>query len=225
MIGFLPKHRCDNIVHCSDFRDELNCANQTGTTYLQRNLYYKDRLCEVKRFNPFNMHPPTLNISLSESYPSPNQRVMYHNLMYYLKLIVFYGITTGLMCIFMSIMSLLFFACCRYKCRSAPFYFYGFWTLLAWLLICIALLSFVYIWLCKEAVLLDYEKYTDGELMIHQRKPMLRNLEFFGLSFWLACGAALATFLGLLLSCCMCCTSSSSRSENKEYEIMHMQSY
>ena len=33
--------------------------------------------------------------------------------------------------------------------------------------------------------------------------PTLRNIEFFGLSFWLACGAALSTFIGLLLSYCV----------------------
>jgi len=61
--------------------------------------------------------------------------------------------------------------------------------------------------------------------MIHQNNSSLRNLQFFGLSFWLACGAALATFIGLLLSYCICCTIGSSRSDDKEYEIMHMQNY
>jgi len=97
--------------------------------------------------------------------------------------------------------------------------------LLAWLIILKALISFVFIWLWQKQTVLDPEKSLASEIDIHERNPTLRHIEFFGLSFWLACGAALATFIGLLLSCCICCTISSSRSENKEYEIMHMQNY
>ena len=145
--------------------------------------------------------------------------------MHYLKLIVFYGFAGGLVLIFFSIISLFFYACCRQKCSNLPFYFYGLWTLLAWLLISIALVSFVNIWIWEREILLDDERNLSYETMIHRLNPSLQNLEFFGLSFWLACGSALTTFAGLLLSCCICCTIGSARSENKEYEIMHMQNY
>ncbi|CAF2033568.1 unnamed protein product [Rotaria magnacalcarata] len=87
------------------------------------------------------------------------------------------------------------------------------------------LLLFACTWIWKKEILLDYEKNLPFDIMIHQRNPSLKDLEYFGLSFWLACGAALTTFLGLLLSCCFCCKIGSSRSENKEYEIMQMHSY
>ncbi|CAF2403283.1 unnamed protein product [Rotaria sp. Silwood2] len=222
---FLPKHRCDNIVDCSDFRDELNCIDYSNTSNSQRNFYHNDRLCEEKHFNPFNIYPPKIDLSLFQLYPYPNQRITYLNLIYYLKLSVFYGITSGLMFIFLSIISLFFVACCHHKCRRVPFYFYNLWMLLAWLCICMGLLSFVYIWILKKEILLDYERNIPLNIMIYERNPTLQNLEFFGLSFWLACSAALTTFFCLLLSCCICCTIGSSRSDNKEYEIMQMQSY
>jgi hypothetical protein len=147
------------------------------------------------------------------------------NILHYLQLIVFYGITGGLVFIFLSMVSLLFVACCRNKCLSLPFCCYGLWILFACLFICTALLSFVNMWFWKKELVGDYERNLSFEIMIHEKNPSLRNLEFFGLSFWLACGAALATFIGLLLSCCICCKIGSSRSDNKEYEIMHMQTY
>ncbi|CAF0855242.1 unnamed protein product [Rotaria sordida] len=222
---FLPKHRCDNIVDCSDFRDELNCIDNNNTSNKQRNFYHNNRLCEEKYFNPFNIYPPKIDSSLLELYPYPNQRIIYLNLIYYLQLCVFYGITSGLIFIFLSIISLFFIACCHHKYRSVPFYFYNLWILLSCLSICIGLLSFVFIWIWKKEILLDYEKNSPLNIMIYERNPTLQNLEFFGLSFWLGCGAALTTFICLLLSCCICCTIGSSRSDNKEYEIMHMQSY
>ncbi len=224
-IGILPKHRCDGIVHCSDFRDELNCVEYSGISDQQVNSYNKDHLCEEKRFNPFNIYPPKLEPSLLDTYPHAGQRMEYLNLIYYLRLIVFYGIAGGLIFIFFSIISLFFSACCRHKCRNVAFYLYGVWTLFAWLFICIGLISFVNIWIWRREILLDYERNVPFDTMIHERNPSLQSLEFFGLSFWLACGAALSTFIGLLLSCCVCCTFASSRSDNKEYEIMHMQNY
>ncbi|CAF3583878.1 unnamed protein product [Rotaria socialis] len=222
---FLLKHRCDNIVHCSDFYDELNCGDYNNISYVQRNSHHNGRFCEEKRLNPFKIHLPSIDLSLLELYPSPKQRTFYLATIYYSQLIVFYCISSGLICIFLSIISLFFFACCRQKCRHTLFYFYGLWIFLACLCICIGLLLFACTWIWKKEILLDHEKNLPFDIMIHQRNPSLKDLEYFGLSFWLACGAALATFLGLLLSCCFCCTIGSSRSENKEYEIMQMHSY
>ncbi len=224
-IGFLGKYRCDDLAHCSDFLDELDCKEYSSTKNSQESIYHNDRLCEEKRFNPFHIHPPKIDSSLLESYIHPTQRLEHLNLMHYLQFIIFYGIAGGLIWIFFSIISLFFLICCREKCRNIPFYIYGLWTLLAWLFITIALILFVYIWILKKETLLDDEKSLSYETMIHKMNPSLQNLEFFGLSFWLACGSALGTFIGLLLSCCICCTINSSRSENKEYEIMHMQNY
>ncbi|UJR20703.1 hypothetical protein I4U23_023824 [Adineta vaga] len=222
---FLPKYRCDGIVHCSDLRDELNCTDYSSTTNAQGDMFRLNYLCHEKRFNPFNYSPPTMDSSSLDSYPNPSQRLSYLNLMYYLQLITFYGVVIGLIFLFFAIISLFFFACCRRKCISAPFFFYGFWILLAWISICLALKAFVGMWFWKKQNLVDYENNGPFNIMIYQRNPSLQSIEFFGLSFWLACGAALATFIGLLLSCCICCTVGSSRSENKEYEIMHMQNY
>jgi hypothetical protein len=224
-IGFLGKYRCDDLAHCSDFLDELDCKEYSSTKNSQESIYHNDRLCEEKRFNPFHIHPPKIDSLLLESYTHPTHRQEYLNLIYYIQLVVFYGIAGGLIWIFFSIISLFFLICCREKCRNIPFYIYGLWTLLAWLFITIALILFVYIWILKKETLLDDEKSLSYETMIHKMNPSLQNLEFFGLSFWLACGAALTTFIGLLLSCCICCTLGSSRSDNKEYEIIHMQNY
>jgi len=69
------------------------------------------------------------------------------------------------------------------------------------------------------------KKSLSIEIKIHERNPTLRHIEFFGLSFWLTCGAALASFIGFLLSYCVCCTIGSSRADDKEYEIMQMHNY
>jgi hypothetical protein len=97
--------------------------------------------------------------------------------------------------------------------------------LLAWLVILTALISFVFIWLWQKQTVLDPDKSLAADIDIHERNPTLRHIEFFGLSFWLACGAALSTFIGLLLSYCVCCTIGSSRADDKEYEIMQMHNY
>ncbi len=224
-LGFSYKHRCDGIVDCSDFSDELGCEDYSSTKTSQESIYHKDRLCEEKHYNPFNIYPPKVDSLSLESYLNPNQRLEYLKLIHYLKLIVFYGITGGLILIFLSIISLFFFVCCRHKCINVPFYFYGLWTLFAWLFISIALISFVNIWIWKKEILIDEQRNSLFETMIYKMNPSLQNLEFFGLSFWLACGSALTTFISLLLSCCICCKIGSSRSENKEYEIMQMQNY
>jgi hypothetical protein len=145
--------------------------------------------------------------------------------MFYLQLIVFYGIVGGLIFLLFAVISLFFFGCCRRRCITVPFYFYGLWMLLAWVLILAALVSFVFIWLWQRQTVLDNEISLPTEIMIHERNPTLRRIEFFGLSFWLACGAGLATFIGLLLSYCACCTIGSSRADDKEYEIMQMHTY
>ena len=178
-----------------------------------------------QRFNPLRINPPTIDPSLLESYPNPNQRIEYLNLIYYLQLSVFYGITGGLIFLVLAVVTLFFFGCCRRRCIAVPFYFYGLWMLLAWLLILTALIAFLFIWLWQKQTILEAGKALPSDIMIHERNPTLRNVEFFGLSFWLACGAALATFIGLLLSYCICCTIGSSRADDKEYEIMQMHNY
>ena len=74
-------------------------------------------------------------------------------------------------------------------------------------------------------MLLDYKRNLPFNIMIHEKNPSLRNLESLGLSFWLACGAALATFISVLISCCICRTNNSSRSNHKRYEVVRMQNY
>lgn len=201
------------------------CEEYSSTKKSQDSFYSKDRSCEEKRFNPLNLYPPKMDSNLFEIYPKPEQRKEDRILMYNLQIIVFYGIVGGLIWIFLSIISLMFFACCRHKCINLPFYFYGLWTLLACLFIIISLIAFACSWVWRQDNLLDEEKNVSLEIMKYKMNPSLLNLEFFGLSFWLACGAGLTTFIGLLLSCCICCTVGSPRSENKEYEIMHMQNY
>lgn len=218
--GLLRVYKCDGVVHCSDLTDELNCTDYSSTTNSQGDLIRLDRLCQEKRFNPFVFDPPR-----AEAYQHSDHRLQYHNIMYYLQFTAFYGVAAGIIFLFLAIISLFFVSCCRSKCLGVPFYFYGLWILFAWVSICVALLTFVGMWWWKKQNFLDYETNSPFNIMMYQRNPSLQYIEFFGLSFWLACGAALATFIGLMLSCCVCCTIGSARSENKEYEIMHMQSY
>jgi hypothetical protein len=178
-----------------------------------------------QRFNPFRFYPPTTEKTSLKSYSHPQQRVDYLSVIFYLHLSVFYGIVGGLIFLLFAVISLFFFGCCRRRCISVPFYFYGLWMMLAWLLIMSALGAFVFMWFWQKQTVLDEGKSLLNEIMIHERNPTLRHVEFFGLSFWLACGAALATFIGLLLSYCVCCTVGSSRADDKEYEIMHMHAY
>jgi len=177
------------------------------------------------RFNPFRFYPPKIHPSSLQSYLYPNKRIDYLNLIFYLQLIVVYGVFAGLIFLLFAVISLFFFACCRRHCVSVPFYFYGLWMLLAWVVISIALIAFIFLWLWQKQTVLDPEKSLALDIDIHERNPTLRNIEFFGLSFWLACGAALSAFIGLLLSYCVCCTLGSARADDKEYEIMHMHNY
>lgn len=178
-----------------------------------------------QRFNPFRIFPSTIKSNRLESYSHPKQRTEYLNLLFYLQLIIFYGIVAGLIFLLLAVISLFFFGCCRKVCISVPFYFYGFWMLLAWLVIMTSLIVFGFIWLWQKQTILDPQKSLLSDIDIHERNPTLRHIEFFGLSFWLACGAALSTFIGLLFSYCVCCTVGSSRADDKEYEIMHMHNY
>ncbi|CAF3323264.1 unnamed protein product [Rotaria socialis] len=220
---FPVESKCDGVVHCSDLSDEIDCKEYTTTSNYQKKIYDNNQYCMEQRFDPFRFTPP--NDSLIESYSNPTKRMSYVHLDYWLHLIVVYGIIGGLIFLLFAVLSLFFFGCCRRHCICVPFYFYGFGMLLAWLLISIALISFVLIWLFQKQNILDDETTLPLEIMIHERNPMLRHVEFFGLSFWLACGAALATFIGLLLSYCVCCTLGSARADDKEYEIMQMHNY
>ena len=192
--------------------DELKCDDYSRNKNSPESFYHLDRLCEEKRFNPLNIHPGKFDR-------------LHHNLFHYLQLIIFYSLFSGLILIFLSIMAILGSMCCRDKYRNLPFYFYGILVLMAWLFLSIALIALVNIWIWKRGILTEYERNSPLETMIYQLNPSLHKLEFFGLSFWFACGATFTTFLGLLLSCCISCTMTSSRSENKEYEIMHMHNY
>ena len=184
-----------------------------------------DPICIEQRLNPFLIQPPMIDSSQLEAYPSPNHRVDYLNLLFYLQLGIFYCNLGGLIFLLLAVISLFFFVCCRRRCISVPFYFYGLWMLAAWLLISTALIAFVFQWLWQKHTVLDLEKFSPLEVEIHEKNRSLRNIEFFGLSFWLACGAALSTFIGLLLSYCVCCTVGSSRADDKEYAIMHIENY
>ena len=223
--GLPGTSRCDGIVQCSDLRDEANCGDYATTANRQGKISYNEQSCVEQRFNPFRIYPQAVDSSLLDSYASPNARLEYLNLIFYLQLAVFYGVFGGLIFLLLAVITLFFFGCCRRRCISVPFYFYGLWMLFAWLLISTALVAFVFQWLWQKQTVLDSEKTLPLDVMIHESNPNLRNLEFFGLSFWLACGAALATFLGLLLSYCVCCTVGSSRADDKEYEIMQMHNY
>jgi hypothetical protein len=203
----------------------MDCGSYGTTSNPQKEISYRGQPCIEQRFNPIRFNPPTIDSSSLESYSHPKQRIQYLNTMFYLQLIVFYGIVGGLLFLLFAVISLFFFGCCRRHCITVPFYFYGLWMFLAWVLILAALVSFVFIWLWKRQTVLDNEMSLPTDIMIHERNPTLRRIEFFGLSFWLACGAALATFIGLLLSYCACCTIGSSRADDKEYEIMQMHTY
>ena len=225
LIEGLPLHyRCDGIVHCSDLRDEINCGNNTAENLIIRTLP-SNQQCVEERVHPFRFYPPRISPLSLHAYSSAEKRSEYLNLLFYLRLSIAYGILAGLVFLLFAVISLFFFGCCRRHCISVPFYFYGFWMLLAWLVIMTALLAFVFLWLWQKQTVLDLSSRLPLDVDIHERNPTLRDMEFFGLSFWLACGAALATFLGLLLSYCACCTIGSSRADDKEYEIMQMHTY
>lgn len=223
--GLPMTYRCDGIVHCSDLRDEINCGNSTIAENLIIKTLPSGQQCVEQRLHPLRFFPPTINSLSLDAYAYPEKRSEYLNILFYLQLSIAYGIFAGLIFLLFAVLSLFFFGCCRRRCISVPFYLYGFWMLLAWLVISAALVSFVFLWLWQKQTTLDPEKRLTLEMNIHQRNPTLKDLEFFGLSFWLACGAALATFFGLLLSYCVCCTIGSSRADDKEYEIMQMHTY
>lgn len=220
VIGFLAKYRCDDTVQCSDFRDELNCIDYSNSPKSRRHLYHTDRSCVEERFDPFDQFPFKIN----DNSPS-DQRPKHLILMSFAKLLVFYGILGCLFFLLLALISLLFAVCRHQLCRNLSLYFYGLWMFLALLLLCVALTSFVNLWFWKKVIVTDDQMNSPLDVMIHQRNLSLRHVQFFGWSFWLACGAALATLLGFVFSCGVCWTMASARAYDKEYEIMQMDHY
>ena len=146
-------------------------------------------------------------------------------MMHYLKLAVIYGIFSGIFSVIIAIVCLLFKKCCNPRYGHLSIYFYGFWMFLAMILTAMALIIFVSIWLLKKNTVADPEKNLPFDAMVHQRNLSLRDIEFFGWSFWVACGGVLCIFIGFFTSCFICRAISLSRAQDKEYEIMHMDHY
>lgn len=148
-----------------------------------------------------------------------------NNLNYHLQLIYTLAFTSALVFCLLALLSMLFLACFGKLCFQCPFWFFGFFQILAWLTSLCGLMTFLY------AFWADKQRSLDPQMMLPIRSELIRlndgllQVERLGLSFWLAVGAVASAFLGSFLSCLVCCRLPSSRHEDKEYKIMQLPTY
>jgi len=144
---------------------------------------------------------------------------------YYMQLI--YSLSFGAALIFniMALFSLIFVMCLNKICFQCPFWFYGFFSILAWISSSIGLLTFLYQCFSNKQHQLDPFARLPSENELLRLNQDLLTLQDFGISFWFAVAATSMSFFGSFVSCIVCCRLPSARHEDKEYKIMQLPTY
>lgn len=249
-------HKCDGEPHCFDLSDETSADCRSASplvnltqsaSYFQRTLasffppssdpmqftlgqdnFDVERKCFRRYFNfksPRLIPKETLKY-LSQSLADNIQET--NNLNYHLHLIYTMAFAAAVVFCLLALFSLVFLTCFGKLCFQCPFWFFGFFQILAWLTSLCGLMTFLYaFWMDKQR---SIDPNAANTLMpvraeLVRLNPDLVELERLGLTFWLATGAVGSAFLGSFLACIICCRLPSSRHEDKEYKIMQLPTY
>lgn len=148
-----------------------------------------------------------------------------HNIDYHLQLVYTLAFLSALMFCTLGLLSLLCIACFGKLCVQCPFWFYGFFQMLASLSATFGLMTFLYQWFAGKQKALDPTVRLPIEAEFLRLNAELVMLDELGLGFWLAVGATGSSCLAALMSCAVCCRLPSTRHEDKEYKIMQLPPY
>lgn len=144
---------------------------------------------------------------------------------YYMQLLISMSFGAGLIFNILSLLSLLFVLCFKKLCFQCPYWFYGFFNILAWLSSSFGLLTFLYQCFANKQHQLDPLSRLPSENELLRLNQELIKLQEFGLSFWFALAATSMAFFSSFVSCIVCCRLPTARHEDKEYKIMQLPTY
>lgn len=151
-----------------------------------------------------------------------------NNLNYHLHLIYTLAFLAAISFCLLALLSLLFLTCFGKLCFQCPFWFFGFFQILAWLTSLAGLMTYLYAFWADKQRSLDPNAHTmilPVSAEYYRLNDGLAEIEKLGLAFWLATGAVGSAFFGSFLACLVCCRLPSSRHEDKEYKIMQLPTY
>jgi hypothetical protein len=148
-----------------------------------------------------------------------------NNLNYHLQLIYTLSFVAALLFCLLALLSIVFVVCFGKLCFQCPFWFFGFFQILAWLTCLSGLMTFLYQFYASKQKALDPLVQLPIHSEIMRLNAQLLDVERLGVSFWLATAATATSFLGSFMSCVICCRLPSSRHEDKEYKIMQLPTY
>lgn len=149
-----------------------------------------------------------------------------NNINFHIQLIYALSFLSALIFTFLALFSLLFVLCFKKVCFQCPFWFYGFFNILAWLACFFGVITFLYEFLANKQRTLDplARLPIDNELI--RLNSELGKTQDFGISFWFAVAATSVLFFSSFVSCIVCCRlPTSARHEDKEYKIMQLPTY
>ena len=241
--------RCDQTPNCFDMSDELstecpiiakpfqwsvilprsfNANNINSTrTFALGHYHFEPKHSCFRSY--FDFKSARLVRAESLKYlpqPLADQIQETKNINYHLQLIYALAFVAALVLSLLALVSLLFVACLGKSCmRHCPYWFYGFFIILAWFACSIGCVTFLYQWYSDLHRALDPNTRLPIDNEILRLNSELLVLDQFGVSFWVAVAATGTSFLASLLSCVVCCRLPGSRHDDKEYKIMHVPSY
>lgn len=148
-----------------------------------------------------------------------------NNISFHVHLIYALSFAAAFLFFALALFSLLFVVCFKKLCFQCPFWFYGFFNILAWLSASFGLLTFLYEFMASKQRTLDplARLPIDNELL--RLNTELADLQTFGLTFWFAVAATSMAFFSSFVSCIICCRLPTARHEDKEYKIMQLPTY
>ena len=229
--------------HCSDMSDELGpeCRTKSGFSFLfnasalvtQRHLPFalgsshfdQSRNCFMSYFDFKSaklIRKESLRF-LSQGLADGIQETNNNN--YHLQLIYSLSFVAAWLFSLLSLISLLFVACFKRICFQCPFWFYGFFAILAWLSCAFGLMTFLFQRVSSSNKTFDPHSRLPIENELLRQNPELAELQSLGLAFWLTLGATASSFIASFASCIICCRLPSARHEDKEYKIMQLPTY
>lgn len=248
-------HKCDKNPHCTDLSDEIKCSSPEDSSmysFFARILtientteeidftktpvahkpftlgqyhYDQDHQCFVHYFDFKSAELVQKNQLLYLSQKQADQLQEAKNVDFHIHLIYSLSFMAALCFSIMSLFSLLFVVCFKKLCFQCPYWFYGFFNILAWLSSSFGLLTFLWEFVTKAQRTLDPLPKLPIESELLRLNQELGELQDFGITFWFAVAATSMSFLSSFVSCIICCRLPTARHEDKEYKIMQLPTY